>query len=173
LVCSAASGDLWCGPKDERGIPIATQTDGTPNGYHIITVSGASFTQRFVPANHNRNYQIRISSPQGVVKVDDLDSLQVIVNFFNGNELSRVICQIDEAPPAQMIYTPMIDPFIEKIKTENKEDYFSWDTPSIAPHIWSLKLPAYIKPGIHKLTISTKDEYSNEFHQYGIFEIIE
>ena len=173
LVCSAASGQLWKGPEDERGIPVATQKDGTPNGYHIININGHNYSQRFKAANHDENYQIRISSPNGIIKASDIDSVPIIANFFNGNTMSELTCQIDDAPLLFMNYTPMVDPFFDKLFSNNKKDYAWWMSVETSYHIWTLNLPWDIKPGIHRLIVTATDQYGYKYRQCRIFEIAE
>ncbi|MEE8189795.1 MAG: calcineurin-like phosphoesterase C-terminal domain-containing protein, partial [Kiloniellales bacterium] len=60
-VIAAASGGWWSGPLDTRGIPIALQADGTPNGYYIMSVRGRRATMRFKAASEPADYQMRIT----------------------------------------------------------------------------------------------------------------
>ena len=53
-VLAAVSGSWWSGPFDERGIPIALQSDGAPNGFHILAIDGANYTTTLVPARGTR-----------------------------------------------------------------------------------------------------------------------
>src|SRR5205823_1216245 len=50
-VLAAVSGSWWSGPFDPRGIPMALQSDGSPNGFHILSVDRASYTTTLVPAH--------------------------------------------------------------------------------------------------------------------------
>ena len=59
-ILSTVSGSWWSGPFDERGIPVALQRDGTPNGYNNLTVDNVSPTARFKAAGFDPNYQMRI-----------------------------------------------------------------------------------------------------------------
>jgi hypothetical protein len=47
---AAVSGSWWSGPFDERGIPVAIQSDGTPNGYHVMSVDGTDVRLRYQAA---------------------------------------------------------------------------------------------------------------------------
>src|SRR5208337_4825277 len=51
-VLTAVSGSWWSGPLDRRGIASADSRDGTPHGFHILSVAhGGSYTTRYVPPN--------------------------------------------------------------------------------------------------------------------------
>src|SRR5262249_55538773 len=59
-VLTAACGSWWSGPCDHRGIPFADSTDGTPNGFHVLSVAGHRYATRFVPAVTKTPAQLRV-----------------------------------------------------------------------------------------------------------------
>ena len=59
-VMTAVSGSWWSGPYDHRGIAVADSRDGSPNGFHILSIDGRSVTTRFQPANEPHARQMRI-----------------------------------------------------------------------------------------------------------------
>ncbi len=59
-MLTAVSGSWWSGPLDHRGIACADQTDGTPNGHHVLSIDGARYTTRYVPATEPDDKQMRI-----------------------------------------------------------------------------------------------------------------
>ena len=60
-VLTAVSGSWWSGPLDRRGIASADSRDGTPHGFHILSINHGGYTTRFVPANEPNGRQMRIS----------------------------------------------------------------------------------------------------------------
>jgi hypothetical protein len=58
-VLAAVSGSWWSGPFDARVIPIALQSDGTPNGFHLLSVDGARYTTTLIPAHDPARGQMR------------------------------------------------------------------------------------------------------------------
>ena len=60
-VLTAVSGSWWSGPYDHRGIAAADSRDGSPNGFHILSIDGANYSTRFQPANEPHARQMRIS----------------------------------------------------------------------------------------------------------------
>jgi C terminal of Calcineurin-like phosphoesterase len=50
-VMTAVSGSWWSGPYDHRGIAVADSRDGSPNGFHILSIDGQSYSTRFQAAN--------------------------------------------------------------------------------------------------------------------------
>ena len=60
-VLTALSGSWWSGPYDHRGVASADSRDGTPNGFHILSVDGLTYTTRFIPAKEPNGRQMRLS----------------------------------------------------------------------------------------------------------------
>jgi 3',5'-cyclic AMP phosphodiesterase CpdA len=59
-VMTAVSGSWWSGPYDHRGIAVADSRDGSPNGYHVLSIDGQSYSTQFQPANEANSRQMRI-----------------------------------------------------------------------------------------------------------------
>ena len=78
-VLTAVSGSWWSGPYDHRGVASADSRDGTPNGFHILSVDGVTYTTRFVPAKEPNGRQMRLSIDSrfhGISKDADRDFRQ-------------------------------------------------------------------------------------------------
>jgi hypothetical protein len=171
IICGAVSGSWWNGPPDIRGIPVADQRDGAPNGYHIFTFQGNSYRERYVPAQFGNNYQLRISAPGGTIKKSQLDSINITVNVFDGNEKSRVVYQIDNQSPLSMKQQKMIDPFIQTLHENYKEYYLSWIEPRLSNHIWTAPCPNDLVEGLHTITVTVTNQWGEKFRTSQIFEI--
>ncbi len=97
-VLTAASGGWWSGAKDARGIPAADAEDGSPNGYHMLTVEGAKYDTRFVPAAGKPGARLRASierpSPgtprTAPLSAADVQHGELVVNVFDGGPATRV-----------------------------------------------------------------------------------
>ncbi len=59
-VLTAASGSWWSGPLDARGVPRADSRDGTPRGFHVLSVDGNRATTRFEPLTAETPQPLRI-----------------------------------------------------------------------------------------------------------------
>ena len=116
-------------------------------------------------------YQMRISSPEGTVRKNDLGSLEIIVNVFNGNDRSLVEYQIDDRQPIQLKNTFMIDPFILNYHNTYDELIPDWVEPMPSTHIWTAPMPLDIAVGVHRIVVRTIDPYGNEFTQPAVFEV--
>ncbi|HLR31327.1 MAG TPA: calcineurin-like phosphoesterase family protein [Fodinibius sp.] len=168
IATTAACGSWWRGPKNEQGIPIATQMDGVPNGYHIIKFEGNTYRERYKAAGKDPGFQMRIEMPVADLTAGESKNSDVVVNLFNGSERSEVRFQIDDGEWREMQQQDeLVSPFYESLH-ENYEG--PWSTPNPTNHIWTAKLPE-LSEGIHKITVWTQDMYGQEFTQSKVVEL--
>lgn len=171
LICAAVCGTWWTGMKDARGIPVADQRDGTPNGYHIFTFTGVKYHERFKPASQAADFQVRISSPRGKLKLTEPGQDSIIVNVFDGSERHSVIAQIDNLPEIRLQRRFRIDPFYERIYEATKNELPQWISPDPSTHVWVGVMPAQLTAGAHKLVVTTTDQFGTSYRTSQIFEI--
>ena len=171
IICGAVSGCWWNGPADVRGIPIADQRDGVPNGYHIFRFEGNKFTEIYKSAQMDRNYQIRISQPIGKVNRETLKETEIIVNVFNGNDKTKVTCQIDNITPFLLTRKIMKDPYFEEIYSKYTDLYYSWVQPENSNHIWIGRFPSDLELGVHRIIIQAINQYGDELKSASLIEI--
>lgn len=171
IICTAMCGAWYSGLKDERGIPFATQQDGVPNGHYVFRFDGNQYSERFYPAGLSADFQIRIESPVGTIKAEQIKDLQVVANIFDGSARSTVTCQIDALAPAAMNQQVMKSPFFDELLKNNRDKFQSWINPCLSNHFWTSPLPADLKPGLHTIVVSTTDQFGNRFSGKAIFEI--
>lgn len=187
-VIAAASGGWWSGPQDERGIPIALQADGTPNGYYIMTVQGNQATMRFKAASKPADYQMRITvapifehtsmgaaAPQGYnsapIPQDRIEAMEVVVNLFDGGPKSSVEFRIGNQPPIQMTRSSRADALIGKLSLRIPDRNVFWTPLSDSTHIWAAPLPRGLPPGVHRLSVRAVDEYGQVHEAAQLIEI--
>jgi hypothetical protein len=175
-VITTAAGYWWNGMKDIYGIPHTMQGDGTPNGYHIMSVNGHKIKMRYKAAGKPTDYQMRImleSMPGkklvSILPVSLTSSTNILVNVFDGGPNTRVSCRLDENEPVMM--TPVLreDPFT--FVRYVKDGIFQPEQESPSTHIWSLPMQKDIDPGVHTLFIKVKDEYGQTHMGSKIFEV--
>jgi len=171
MLCAAGCGAWWSGPKDYRGIPLATEEDGTPNGYHIFHFSDASYSEKFKPASKPATEQMRISYPLGVIDPDSLRYTKIIVNVYDGSEKSVTQFSLDNSPWQEMTRENFKDPYFDLLYSLSQENTPSWINPKATSHIWTAPLPEELAPGIHKIVVKTTDQFGNTFQAARIFEV--
>jgi len=178
-VLTALSGSWWSGPYDHRGVAAADSRDGTPNGFHILSVDGASYTTRFVPAKEPNGRQMRLSIDSrfhGISKDADRDFRQaqllgspvprdalsastLIANVFDGGDKTKVTMTIGDRAPVQMIRRARPDPFVEEVFARNEATKKAWVKAEISSHIWTARLPGDLEPGAYRVVVEATNEY--------------
>ncbi len=145
-MLTTLSGSWWSGPFDHRGVPSADSRDGTPNGFHILSVDGLTYTTRFVPAKEPNGRQMRLSIDSrfhGISKDADRDFTQVrllgspvprealhastlIANVFDGGEKTKVKMVIGDRAPIEMTRSARPDPFVQEVFARNEATKKAW-----------------------------------------------
>jgi len=171
ILTAAASGSWWKGPYNKNGIPVTTQRDGTPNGYHIFQFSGNNYSERFKAAGLDAGYQMRIESPQSEISVSALQDEEIRVNVFNGSENSEVKYRINNNEWVAMERLDLaISSFFKEMREEHDDHFLGWIQPIETTHIWRAGFPGDLNAGIHKLEVWTRDMYGQEFTQTKVLE---
>jgi hypothetical protein len=178
-ILTTLSGSWWSGPIDHRGVPSADSRDGTPNGFHILSVDGLTYTTRFVPAKEPNGRQMRLSILSrfyGIGKDADRDSRQVpllgspvphealgattvIANVFDGGEKTKVKMVIGDRTPIEMTRRAQPDPFVEEVFARNEATKKAWVKADDSSHIWVARLPTDLRPGTYPLVVEATGEY--------------
>jgi C terminal of Calcineurin-like phosphoesterase/N terminal of Calcineurin-like phosphoesterase/Calcineurin-like phosphoesterase len=189
-VLTTVSGSWWSGPLDRRGIASADSRDGTPHGFHILSVDDGAYTTRFVPAAEPNARQMRISidadfhfgpdlfrdfragqrrtSP---LSKDQLAGATLIVNVFDGGPKTTVHFRIGASSAVPMVRESRPDPFVEEVFGRNRETIKPWVKAEPSSHIWTARLPAVLEPGAHAMDVHVVDEYGRDHHDRVILEV--
>ena len=185
-VLTAASGSWWCGPRDRRGIPSADSVDGTPNGFHVLSVDGNHYTTRFVPAAGKGPAQIRVvvtsrcsnggaaartSEARPPIAASRLRDCAVVANVFDGGPNTRVTCDVAGWGPHAMQRVAERDPFLLQVLSRQDAVRKPWVEPVPSTHLWSAPFPARLPAGAHRLTVTAIDEYGRRHIGHAVIEV--
>jgi hypothetical protein len=191
-VLAAVSGSWWSGPFDDRGIPVALETDGSPNGFHILSVDGARYLTTLVPAHDPQRSQLRIvldsqlhgNGPEvmrdyhagalltGPIAQAAAGSTRVVVNFFDGGPRSTVEMAVGRGGTfAPMRKVERTDPFVEEVYARNPDTKKPWVKADKSSHIWQATLPAALKAGTHRVAVRATDEYGRQHQAWMVLEV--
>ncbi|WP_375463185.1 calcineurin-like phosphoesterase C-terminal domain-containing protein [uncultured Methylobacterium sp.] len=190
-VLTAVSGSWWSGPLDRRGIACADSRDGNPNGYHVLSVDGARYATRLVPAAeperamriclesqfHGRNPEVArdytvqqlLGSP---IPAEAAGATDLVVNVFDGGPKTRVTCRIGDRPPMAMRQVRRPDPFVEQVYARNAATKKPWVKAEPSTHIWTMRLPADLSPGTHRASVEVIDEYGRPRTDAMLIEVV-
>jgi hypothetical protein len=192
-VLAAASGSWWGGPRDLSGMPSAVCPDGTPNGFHVLSVDGARHETRFVPAAGKGAAQLRVfvDSPDrdntgasarhghrggavgGPIDAAALEAHHLIVNVFDGGPATQVVYEI--AGPGRsevrMQHTAMADPYVAELFAANPATLKPWVRAVPSSHLWKAPLPVGLQPGAHRLTVRARKDCGREEVAHVVLEV--
>ena len=178
-MLTALSGSWWSGPLDHRGVASADSRDGTPNGFHILSIDGTNYTTRFIPAKEPNGRQMRLSIDSrfhGISRDADRDFRQVqllgspvpqgalfassvIANVFDAGDRTKVTMTIGDRPPIAMTRQARPDPFVEEVFARNEATKKPWVNAEKSSHVWTARLPADLAPGAYRVAVEAVNEY--------------
>lgn len=190
-ILATVSGSWWSGPFDERGIPVALQSDGTPNGYNVLTVDNVSPTVRFKAAGFDPDYQMRISFDKAFHSEDlnglrdfrhgelfdsrltesQTESTYLYVNLFDGGPKSTVSFRIDDGEFTAMPRVQAPSPAFLELQNRNVDTMKSWVTAYPSTHVWSTRLPK-LNAGTYRLEAQAMDEFGRKHTAFRVLEVI-
>lgn len=168
-------GSWYSGFLDERGIPAATMTDGTPRGYAFLNISGNKYSIDYKVAGKPKEYQMEITHPK-VVMQNRHTPAYIIVNFFMGSSNDLVQYRIDEGKWITMTRAAIPDPnYVNMLYEWNKSDETKlnrWPSDaSISRHIWRVYIPNNLPLGQHDIEVKATDIFGRDFIQKSKYRI--
>ncbi len=190
-VLSAASGSWWSGPDDVRGIPVALATDGSPSGFHVLSVDGSHAAVRLIPSHDPARALLRIvldsqahqEEPEllsqyapgalltGPIEAAQVPSTRVVVNFFDGGPHSVVEMAAGGGAFVAMQQVTRIDPFVVDVYGRGGATRKPWVKPELSSHLWQASLPASLGVGTHRLRVRATDEYGGSHAASMVLEV--
>jgi hypothetical protein len=188
-VLTAVSGSWWSGPYDRRGVAAADSYDGTPNGFHVLSIEGNRYTTRFVPAKEPDARRMRImldpgprrTQKDGSARISELlgapmaqDHAAVadlVVNVFDGGPRTIVEYRIGERASVRMQRERRVDPFVQEVFARNAATKKPWVKAEPCSHLWVARLPADLEVGTHCINVYVVDEYGRELRDYLVLEV--
>ena len=190
-VLATGSGSWWSGPSDARGIPVAHQRDGTPNGYHVLEVNGVELAVGYRAASAPADHQMRIMldadehqhRPEAArqfrpgeqlgsrLSVDQVPAARVVVNLFDGGPRSEVSMSIDGAPAIALARTPIPDPFVRDLYARYPDTVKPWVRAHPSSHVFVADLPDDLAPGTYTLSVRAVDEFGRVHHAHDVLEV--
>jgi len=176
-------GNGWqTGPEDLRGVNDAMMQDGNPNGFYLMHFDDVTVIPQFIPfpygADAAQGMRItldpQLQSPgQGSVNRGYVQpGTKVVVNLFDGGIRDSVRLSINGAAPQAMRYRVRTDPFVERVHAQLQGTAQALGTPHRSAHIWELELPDSLAAGLHRVAVSSEDEFGQQRAATLSFEVL-
>jgi hypothetical protein len=190
-VLTAVSGSWWSGPYDHRGVAVADSHDGTPNGFHVLSIDGNRASTRYQPAKEPNARQVRIVLDSESHRVrkdvasdfrmsqlvgspiaqDNAGATDLMVNVFDGGPCTQVEYRIGERARVRMERERRADPFVKEVFARNQATKKPWVKAELCSHLWVARLPADLEAGTHCIRVRVIDEYGREHHDHLVLEV--
>ncbi len=170
---------------------MALQTDGSPNGFHILSVDGEGYTTTLVPAHDPARGQMRVMLDSqvhgpdkdvirdyhagallsGPIGPERVNSTRLVVNFFDGGPRSKVEVSVGGRPYRALAKVERLDPFVVEVYARNPESKKFWVEAGKSSHIWQGGLPADLATGTHRVAVRAMDEYGRTHATSMVLEV--
>ena len=172
VVNVTVCGSWWQGAPDERGIPHTTMRDGAPNGYSLFTFDGNQYSIEFRAAGRSDGYQMNIYAPDNIPQVEQT---LVKVNFFGGNEKSKLEMRVDEGKWVPLNHVRKPDPAFQETfarESEVKLPFRRSPIPIASPHLWEGITPAGLSVGPHRLIVRATDMFGQVYTSVRLVHVV-
>ena len=185
-ILTALSGSWWSGPIDAMGQPVAQSCDGSPNGWHMLSIEGSNYSTRFVSSREQAQLRIMLagdgdlqSDRQGRrnetcnVARSALSDTKILVNIFDGGPRTIVEACVSGCSPSIMSRCSRPDPLAQDLFQSAGATRKPWVRAEPSSHIWQADLPLDLRLGLHRLNVSVQNEYGGKHQGALIFEVTE
>lgn len=179
-VLTAMCGSWWGGPKSASGLPSAVSRDGSPRGYHVLSIDGHRYSTRFCPSEPTAPAVMRVSAVAATetlglngasVQIAALAGIPVpvpgrrlVADVFDGGPRTRVTCEFEgiSHPQQEMARTVIADPHVVDSFKAYRDSWKPWVSPAVSSHIWTAPLPLELPAGRHRVVVRATGEYGAE-----------
>ena len=176
-------GNGWTtGPADLRGVRDAMMQDGNPNGFYVLKFAGVAVVPEFIPlpSGPDAMQRLRITldplleaqSANSIHRGSLRPDTKLIVNLFDGGVRDSVWLSLNGGAKQAMTYRVRTDPFVEHSYQALLGSDAAFGSPTRSAHIWEYRLPNDLPAGIHRVEVSTEDEFGQTHCGAFSFEII-
>ncbi|WP_437194283.1 calcineurin-like phosphoesterase C-terminal domain-containing protein [Planctomicrobium sp. SH527] len=169
-------GSWWAGTPDHHGIPHATMSDGTPNGYSVITFSKDKYKMDYRVAGAPVSYQMNIYAPEAI-KANEQEHFEVSANVFNGSSKSQLKVRIPgktEWIELQQVSEP--DPNVLRLKQLEAAAGANLigrklPNPANCSHLWKGEIPTAGLTGSELIEVQSLDQFGQTSTGYRLIRV--
>ena len=149
-------------------------SDGSPNGYTVMSVDGNEYSFRYKAARRPADYQLTITAPEKIAAAQAAEA-EIVVNVFAASERATVEMRLGEtgnwtAMTRQRGVDPMVVAFHEREKAIAPEEA-PWGKPNETNHLWKGVLPANPPVGMKVIYVRVVDVFGATFTGHRLISI--
>lgn len=173
----ASCGSWWTGVKDKRGIPEATMSDGTPNGYAILHFDDNQYSYTYRVANGPKEKVMNVYAPVTAPQQGPWGYAMLSVNFYNGTEDTKVEYRVNKGEWKKLSKVDMTDPEYTYKRLSRDKLQTGQPTseplpyPTISSHIWTTHLPTTLEIGEYEVDVRVTDRFGRVFKESTSYKI--
>jgi hypothetical protein len=165
-IINALSGAWWSGPFDDEGQPLSVSSDGTPHGWHELSIDGDDYHTTFVPARDEAVVRAMVpGSTNGGVAAATIETVSLLsvesgllVNVFDGGPRTRVFVEAGgERHLLRRIHAA--DPYTEQLYREAGASLKYWVQAEASTHLWALDASALSASTLGDARLTIIDEF--------------
>ena len=165
VIMGTLCGSWFRGAPNDRGVPVAMMSDGTPRGYAVFTFEDGEYhMDGYKVIGGDPGEQMHIDAPN-VVPRGELGGAAVYANVYNGSERSEVRARIGaNGGWRDMERTFEPDPRYLRLHERDQDVESPYRTPSNPRdcyHLWRIDLPEDLPEGTHLIEVETTDMFGN------------
>lgn len=173
-VAGATGGAWWTGFRDEAGIPHTTMSDGSPNGYTIMSVDGNDYTLRYKAARRPADFQMTIAAPESVASAEAA-ATEIVVNAFTASERATVEMRLGkEGAWTTLTRRRGFDPYVLAFHKREKAIAPAegpWGNPSETDHLWVGTLPETPPAGMTVIYVRVENQFGGTYTAHRLIHI--
>jgi hypothetical protein len=160
-------GAFWSGRKDAAGIPAATMSDGTPNGYALLDVRGdGGYAIAWHVARADGDPRLALHAPR-VLRRGAYPAYGVYANVFLGDAATVVEFRVDGGDWQKMKKVDKPDPALlaENAADDTSPQLRGYDRSpeaTVSAHLWRGTLPTDLAAGEHRVDVRANGQWVGE-----------
>lgn len=173
----AACGGFWGGLPDADGLPDTRMSDGSPNGYAILSFEGDGYRTRYYASRGREELRIGLTSP-GTLRRGAYPAFPLIANVHAAEPDARVEYRVDGGAWLPMRLSPEPDPELVALNLADRqaEELRAFDRAVLARptrHLWSANVPTDLAVGEHQLEVRVQSRFEGEFRASTHYRLLD
>ncbi|MDR2810596.1 MAG: calcineurin-like phosphoesterase family protein [Tannerellaceae bacterium] len=169
-------GDWYSGILNEKGLPVTTMRDGTPQGYAFLRVNGSDYALEYKVLGESADYQIRVYTPQ-VVRAGQSTGSAIYANFFMGSNETKPEYRIDGGEWKKMQKANEYDPaYVRYVQDWDFYDPLPQgrrpSNPILCQHLWKGAIETNLPAGKHRIEVRALDNFGKIQTGTNTYEVV-